>query len=166
MPKVYSPVPLERKHPRKTFDCGDPVLNAWLAQYSVQAQKKGSSKSYVSLDENEEIAGFYSLVYGQVERELAPEEITKGMPKHPIPLLIVARLAVDQKCQGLGLGKSLLRDAMVRAISAAEIAGLRAVVVHAKHEEAAQFYEHFGFLSSLDDPLILMLPIQKIAEAF
>lgn len=166
MPKVYSPVLLERKHPRKAFDCGDTILNAWLAQYSVQAQKKGSSKSYVSLDEKGGIAGFYSLVYGQVERELAPEEIAKGMPRHPIPVLIVARLAVDQKCQGLGLGRSLLRDAMTRAISAAEIAGLRAVVVHAKHEEAARFYEHFGFLPSLDDPLILMLPIQKIAEAF
>jgi len=166
MPKVFTPVPLERKHPRKEFDSGDAILNAWLTQYSVQAQKKGSSKSYVSLDEEGRIAGFYSLVYGQVERELAPEEITKGMPKHPIPVLIVARLAVDLDFQRMGLGKSLLKDAMTRALSAAQIAGLRAVVVHAKHEQAAAFYQHFGFLPSKDEPLILMLPISKIAEAY
>jgi len=166
MLKIYSPVPLERKHPRKAFDCGDFILNSWLAQYSVQAQKKGSSKSYVSLDEEGSIAGFYSLVYGQVEREQTPDEISKGMPKHPIPVLIIARLAVEQSQQGRGLGKSLLRDAMVRAISAAQIAGLRAVVVHAKHEQAAAFYQHFGFLPSKDEPLMLMLPISKVAEAF
>lgn len=166
MSKLHKPIPLESKHPRKDFDCGDSILNTWLAQYSIQAQKKGSSKSYVSLDPNGGIAGFYSLVFGQVEREQAPEEITKGMPRHPIPILIVARLAVDLDFQGMGLGKSLLQDAMIRALSAADIAGLRAVAVHAKHEEAASFYEHLGFLPTTNDPLLLILPIQTIAEAF
>ena len=164
MHKVFKPVPLERKHPRKDFDCSDVILNSWLAQYSVQAQKKRSSKSYVSLDENGKIAGFYSLVFGQVEREVAPEEITKGMPKHPIPVLIVARLAVDVNYQGIGLGKTLMQDAMIRALSASDIGGLRAVAVHAKHEEAANFYKHLGFLPTSKDPLLLVVPIKKLAE--
>ena len=166
MPKVFSPVPLERKHPRKDFDCSDEVLNDWLARYSVQADKKGASKSYASLDESGNIAGFYSLVFGQITHEEASDEVGKGMPRHPIPVLIIARLAVDHRFQGIGLGRSLLKDAVIRALSAAEIGGLRAIVVHAKHEKAAAFYDRFGFLASKEDPLLLMLPIKDAVEAF
>jgi len=164
MPKVFSPVPLERKHPRKDFDCSDEVLNDWIQRYSIQAQKKGSSKSYASLDEDGSIAGYYSLVFGQVAHEESPQSVKKGMPPHPIPALIIARLAVDERFQGVGLGRSLLKDAVTRALSAAEIAGLRVIVVHAKHEKSANFYEHYGFLPSETDPLLLMLPIKDAIE--
>lgn len=160
--KVFRPIPLERKHPRKHFDCGDSILNDWLERYSIQAQKKNSSRSYVSLDEHGAIAGFYTLVFGQVKKEDATKNVAKGMPAHPVPVLLIARLAVGKEYQGMGPGKSLLQDALERALSAAEIGGLRAVVVDAKDENAAHFYQHCGFQPSPHNPLRLMATIQEL----
>ncbi len=164
MLKVFRPIPLERKHPRKEFDCGDIILNDWLTRYSVQAQKKGSSRSYVSLDADGSIAGFYSLVYGHIVHSEASPSVAKGMPKHPIPVLLISRLAVSLTHQNLGMGRSLLRDAMERAINASEIAGLRAVVVHAKSDSIALFYQKLGFQSSKEDPLLLMIPLREAVD--
>lgn len=163
--QVLSPVPLERKHPRKDFDCGDPVLNDWLVRYSIQNQKKGLSRSYVSLSKDKNsIAGFYTLAFGSVRKEESTEEVAHGAPAHPIPVLVVARLAIDHKYQGIGLGRSLMRDAIIRAISASEIAGLRAVVVDAKDERAAAFYTHLGFTAIKQTPLFLMVTLKEAAD--
>lgn len=165
MLEVFKPIPLERKHPRKLFDCGDVVLNDWLTRYSIQTQKKGASRTYVCLDADGTIAGFYSLVYGHVFHSEATFTVAKGMPRHPIPVLLISRLAVSLTHQGLGIGRSLLRDAVERAISASEIAGLRAVVVHAKSEAVALFYQRFGFSPSEEDPLLLMISLKDAVAA-
>lgn len=163
--QVLNPIPLERKHPRKNFDCGDPVLNDWLVRYSIQNQKKGLSRSYVSLSKNREsIAGFYTLAFGSVRKEDSTDKVVRGAPAHPIPVLIVARLAISTEYQGIGLGRSLMRDAIIRAVSASEIAGLRAVVVDAKDDQAAAFYRHLGFTAIEHNPLFLMIPLKEAAD--
>src|SRR5205807_9714306 len=108
------------------------------------------------------IVGYYTLVYGSTEWDDAPEKIRKGLGKYPIPILLLARLAIDLREKGRGLGKGLLKDALLRAVSAADIAGLRAVVVHAKDDNAKAFYEYFGFIASPTNPYRLFLTIKDI----
>ena len=105
----------------------------------------------------EVIAGYYTLAVGQVTLENAPERLKKGLAKHPVPIMLLARLAVDHRWRGQGVGKSLLRDAMQRTLQAADIAGIRAFAVHAKDEEARRFYEHFDFIPSPTDPMHLFI---------
>ena len=92
------------------------------------------------------IAGYYTLAVGQVSYEDSPERLTKGLARHPVPIMLLARLAVDRRWQGQGVGKALLRDAMQRTLQAADIAGIRSFAVHAKNEEAKRFYRHFDFI--------------------
>jgi GNAT superfamily N-acetyltransferase len=108
------------------------------------------------------VAGFYSLAAGSVHKGEAPERVAKGVPSHPIPVVLLARLAVDREFQGLGVGKGLLRDALLRVSSAADIIGIRALLVHAKDERAERFYSQFGFCASPTDPLHLMLLMKDL----
>ena len=124
-------------------------------------QRASISQTYVAATEAD-IAGYYTLVVGHVTRDEAPERLAKGLPRHPVPVIILARLAVDQSWQGKGLGAALVVDAMRRVLQAADIAGVRAMVVQAKDETAQQFYEHLGFVRFPEKPLTLYRLLKDI----
>ncbi len=142
---------LQRGHAVEVFDCNREALNRFLIRYALQNQQAGASQTYIALSEAE-VVGYYTLVVGQVEYDEAPVRLTKGVARHPVPIMLLARLAVAASWQGRGLGAGLLKDAMVRTVQAADIAGIRAFAVHAKDEEAKASYERFDFLSSSSDP--------------
>ena len=152
---------LRRDHPIETFDCGREELNRYLIRYAWQNQQAGADQSYVGIV-GEVIAGYYTLAVGQVSLENAPDRVKKGLAKHPVPIMLLARLAVDHRWQGQGVGKALLRDAMQRTLQAADIAGIRAFAVHAKNEEARRFYEHFDFIPSSTDPMHLFVLLKDV----
>lgn len=157
---------LRREHVLDAFDCGQPDLNAWLVKYALQNQSASAAQTYVGLINNE-VLGFYSLAVGQVEYSDAPERLRKGLAKHPVPVMLLARLAVHKDCQGKGVGRGLLRDAVLRTLQASEIAGIRALVVHAKDDAAKRYYEQFDFVSSPTDPLhmfVLIKDLRKVIE--
>jgi len=108
------------------------------------------------------IVGFHTLSAGQVNYEDAPERLSKGLARHPVPIMLLARLAVDRRWQGQGVGKALLRDAMQRTLQAADIAGIRAFAFHAKDDEARRFYQHFDFIPSPTDPMHLFVLLKDV----
>jgi GNAT superfamily N-acetyltransferase len=152
---------LRRDHAVDAFTCGQPELDRFLIRYAFPAQQAGSSLTYVALID-ETVVGFYTLVVGEVAHADAPERLTKGLARHPVPLMVLARLAVDRTWQGRGVGKGLLRNAMERTLHAAEIAGIRALAVHAKNDAAVSFYSHFGFVRSPTDPLHLFVLLKDV----
>ena len=158
------PVLLTRNHDRNAFDCGSSALNDYLKKYALQNQKKHAARTYVATRGNQ-IVGYYTLAYGSVSLEEAPQSVKLGLPRHPIPVILLARLAVDSTEQGHGLGAALLKDALLRTIQAAEIAGLRAMLVHAKDDAAKRFYEKFGFEPSPIDAYHLFLRVSDILSS-
>ena len=152
---------LVRAHAVESFDCGSEALNRFLIRYALQNQMASSSTTYLAL-EGSAVAGFYTLAVGQVEYDGAAERLKKGLARHPVPIMLLARLAVGRAWQGRGLGAGLLKDAMLRTLSAADIAGIRAFVVHAKDDSAKTFYEKFDFLPSPTDPYHLFRLIKDI----
>ena len=124
-------------------------------------QQAGAAQTYVGLI-GDAVVGYYTLTVGQITREEAPERLTKGLARHPVPIMLLARLAVDLRSQGQGAGKALLRDAMQRTQQAADIAGIRAFAVHAKDDGARAFYEKFDFIPSPTDPLHLFLLLKDV----
>jgi GNAT superfamily N-acetyltransferase len=152
---------LRRDHVLDDFDCGQEALNRFLVRFALQNQLANASQTYVGLD-GEALIGFYTLAVGQVEHENAAERLTKGLARHPVPIMLLARLAVDHGWHGRGIGKALLRDAVLRTLQAADIAGIRVLAVHAKDEEARRFYEKFDFIPSLTDPLHLFVLLKDI----
>ena len=155
---------LQRSHPVEDFTCGQPELDRFLIRHALQAQQTNSAQTYIALNDGE-VVGFYTMVAGEVRHADAPERVVKGMPRHPIPLLVLARLAVHTKAQGRGLGAGLLLDALGRTLQVADIVGIRALAVHAKDERAAAFYRHFGFVPSPTDPRHLFMLIKDIRIA-
>jgi GNAT superfamily N-acetyltransferase len=152
---------LRRDHAVEGFDCGRDQLNQYLLRYAWQNQQAGAAQTYVGIVDNA-IVGFHTLAVGQVMHEGAPVRLTKGMARHPVPIVLLARLAVDRRWQNQGVGKALLKDAMLRTLQAAEIAGIRALAVHAKDDEAKQFYEHFDFVASPSDPMHLFVLLKDV----
>ena len=130
-------------------------------RYALQSQQTGASQTYVALAD-EQIAGYYTLVVGQVDYDDAPQRLTKGLARHPVPIMLLARLAVATAWQEKGFGSGLLKDAMLRTLQAAEIAGIRAFSVHAKDDQARAFYEHFDFVPSPADPYHLFRLLKDI----
>jgi GNAT superfamily N-acetyltransferase len=158
---------LQRGHPVECFDCGQEALNRFLLRHALHNEQAGASRTYVALADAE-IAGYYTLVVGHVEHAAAPERLKKGLARHPVPIMLLARLAVAMRWQGKGLGSGLLKDAMMRTLRAADIAGIRAFAVHAKDDEARAFYERFDFVPSPSDPyhlFRLLKDIRAIREA-
>lgn len=154
---LRAPESLSANHLLENFDCGKPALNDWLLRHARQAQGSGSAKTFVVTDE-ERLAGYFSLTVGQVDTLDAPERIRKGMGQYPIPVVILARLAVSLQDQGRGIGAGLLQDAVRRALLIAEHAGIRAMLTHPIDAEAAQFYTRFGFIASpLQEQQLLLL---------
>lgn len=152
---------LNRRHAVETFDCGREALNRFLIRLALQSQQSDASQTYVGLS-GEEVTGYYTLVTGHVEYEDAPQRLTKGLGRYPVPVMLLARLAVANSWQGKGIGQGLLKDAMFRTLRAADIAGIRAFSVHAKDDQACAFYEHFGFVPSPVDPHILFRLLKDI----
>lgn len=144
-----------------SFDCGVPSLNDYLRSFALQNHSNLSAKTFVALRERR-IVGYYSLTVTSAERDEPPERVTKGLARHPVPLLLIARLAVDRTEQGRGLGKMLLKDALRRIVRGTVDFGCRAVVVHARDEAAKAFYEKSGFTPSPIAPLHLYLLLKDI----
>ena len=152
---------LSREHKLDDFDCGDLALNEWLRRFALTNQSANSAQSFLGIEDGI-VTGYYSVVVGNVDYLQAAPRLRKGLAKHPIPIMLLARLAVDLRWQGCGIGASLLRDAMLRTLHVADMAGLRALTVHAKHDSARSFYEGFGFVPSPTDPLHLFLLTKDI----
>jgi GNAT superfamily N-acetyltransferase len=152
---------LRPDHAIEDFDCGRDELNRYLLRYAWANQQAGAAQTYVGLV-GDAVAGYYTLAVGQITREEAPERLIKGLARHPVPIMLLARLAVDRRWQGQGAGKALLRDAMQRTVQAADIAGIRAFAVHAKDEEARRFYQKFDFIPSPTDPLHLFVLLKDV----
>jgi len=154
---------LRRHHDIDEFDCSREALNLFLVKYAFQNQQAGASQTYVArAGEEDKVVGYYTLVFGQVEYDGAPERPTKGLARHPVPIMLLARLAIAKDFQGEGLGAGLLKDALLRTLEAAEIAGIRAFAVHAKDDGAKGFYEHFGFVPSPSDPYHLFRLLKDV----
>jgi GNAT superfamily N-acetyltransferase len=152
---------LRPDHRIEDFDCAREELNRYLLRYAWANQQAGASQSYVGLV-GDAVVGYYTLAVGQITREEAPERLTKGLARHPVPIMLLARLAVDRRSHGQGVGKALLRDAMQRTLQAADIAGIRAFAVHAKDEQAKPFYEKFDFIPSPADPMHLFVLLKDV----
>ena len=145
----------------KSFDCGHVALNEFLQRFALVNQRSNSSQTYASCNAGQ-VAGFYSLAVGSVEPSHSAPRVIKGIPRHPVPVMILARLAIDQRYQRQGLGKALLKNALLRTVQAADIAGIRALLVHAKDEEARSWYRHWEFEESPTDPYHLFLLVKDI----
>lgn len=145
-----------------SFDCGQPALKQFLQRYALGNQKANSSQTYVCRSSSGDVAGFYSLAVGSISPETASARVMKGLARHPVPVMILARLAVDLTHQRQGLGQALLNDALLRTAQAADIASVRALLVHAKDEAARQWYESWEFEASPTDSFQLFLMMKDL----
>jgi ribosomal protein S18 acetylase RimI-like enzyme len=162
----YDPTrPLKKSDDRTSFDCGVDPLNLYLSKFAFQNQKKDAARTYVVVNSDAKIAGYYTLVYGSVTVGETPQEISSGHGKYPVPIILIARLAVSIEERGKGLGRSLVRDALVRSVGAADIAGLSAVVVDAKDAGAKEFYEKIGFIPGPEDEFQLFMKMSDVRSA-
>ena len=155
---ISKPEVLHDKHLLDQFDCGIPSLNEWLLRHARQAQSSGSAKTFVVSNDNI-VIGYFGLTVGQVETYEAPERIRRGMGQYPIPVVILARLAVSINHQGLGIRVAMLQDAIRRTLMISEQVGIRALLTHPIDDRASKFYERFGFVSSpvREKQLVLLL---------
>ena len=157
--KLHAPQPLTADHQLNTFNCGETSLDEWLKRRALLNQTNGASRTFVVVDESQLVMGYYALAAGAVHHQDATRSVRQNMPD-PIPVMVLARLAVDIRTQGMQLGAGLLRDAVDRSIAVAKNTGVRALLVHALHERAKQFYLYFGFQASPVHPLTLMLRLK------
>ena len=156
-PKKLSP-----EHELSEFDSGEPALDDWLRRRAAQNEASGASRTYV-VCAGAKVAGYYSLAVGAVSHATSPGRMRRNM-SDPVPVMIFGRLAVGKSFQGRGVGAGLLRDAVLRTVQAAEIAGIRGVLVHAISEAAKRFYESYGFIASPIDPMTLMITVAEAAR--
>jgi GNAT superfamily N-acetyltransferase len=161
--RISAPEKLSPDHDLSQFACGEPNLDDWLRRRALQNEESGASRTYVLCLEKR-IVGYYALAVGAVAHIEAPGRVRRNMPD-PVPVMVIGRLAVDQTVQGQELGPALLRDAILRTLQAAEIAGIRAILVHAISERAKRFYEKWGFVSSPVDPMTLMITVAEARKA-
>jgi GNAT superfamily N-acetyltransferase len=162
------PVLLTKEHDLSCFDSSSEPLNVYLNQYALQNQKKDAGRTFVvTLVGDNKVIGYYTLVTGSVETAKAPEALRKGLGNYPIPVVLIARLAIDKNYHGKGIGKALLRDAFLRILNASEHIGIRAITVHAKDKNAIKFYKKFDFqpfLSNEDELFILTKNLKVLLE--
>lgn len=142
---------LAEEHDRSSFQSGNESIDRWFIDHAWTAQRQDSARTFVLIDDDERVIGFYSLAMGSVEKAATPPRLVRGLPRHPVPMVLVARLAVDQSAQGEGLGSSLLFEALHRAALAAEHAAARLIAVDPIDDGARRFYERWGFKPVEDD---------------
>jgi GNAT superfamily N-acetyltransferase len=158
---LIGPEKLSSHHELDRFSCGIESLDHWLRRFARINQQSDLTTTYV-VHRNHRVVGYYSLTAGGINREDAAARIAKGAPNQPIGVILLARLAVDESAKGVGLGRALLKDALLRSASAAEVIAVRAVLVHALNEEARRFYLRFDFDPSPSHPLHLMLLMKDV----
>jgi predicted N-acetyltransferase YhbS len=156
---INAPTPLKDGHDTTSFDCGDPILDDWLKHTALKNESKGSSRTFV-VCENDTVVGYYALATGSVERNDATGNVRRNMPE-PIPVMVLGRLAVDKKYQSQGIGRGMLKDAILRVIGVAKQAGIRAILVHAISDEAKLFYMRQGFRESPTNDMTLMITLEE-----
>ncbi|RPH28115.1 GNAT family N-acetyltransferase [Buttiauxella warmboldiae] len=162
MGKVTAPAPLDTTHILSEFHCGEAALDEWIKNRGLKNQSTGAARTFVVCRENSsQVVGFYSLATGSVAHAIASGGLRRNMPD-PIPVIILARLAVDTGYHGKGLGADLLQDAVLRICRVAENIGVRAIVVHALSNAAKQFYLHHGFIPSATQEKTLFLRLPDI----
>lgn len=159
--RLSAPVPLAASHRLDDFACGEASLDDWLKRRALGNQLSGASRTFVVTQADGQVLGYYALAAGAVAHETATSAVRRNMPD-PVPVMVLARLAVDQRAQGRQLGGALLQDAVRRSLAVAENAGVRALLVHALHERARQFYEHYGFQPSPHHAMTLMLRLNSV----
>lgn len=160
------PVPLAKDYDTSAFDCGKEPLNEFLKKYALQNQSGGGSRTYVVLGDDQTVIAYYSVTPSSVLREETPERVSKGQPNYPIPVILMARFAVDKAHQGKGLGRSLFLDVLRRTLNASDSIGGRAFLVHAKDEEAKAFYSKFGMTESPKHSMHLYLLFKDVRKYF
>jgi GNAT superfamily N-acetyltransferase len=158
--KLNAPQPLTPNHLLDGFTSGETSLDDWLKRRSLSNQLSGASRTFVVSDQDGCVLGYYAMAAGAVSHQLATRGVRRNMPD-PIPVMVLARLAVDHRAQGIKLGAALLQDAVHRAVTVSQNAGVRALLVHAIHERAKQFYMHYGFQESPLHPMTLMLRLNS-----
>lgn len=157
--------PLSDRHDREAFDCGEPALNEFLRRYARQNQARGVSRTFVAVREGEhEVLGFYSLAAGAVAFETIPETLRRRLPRYPVPVAHLGRLATCRSVQGQGLGEVLLFDALARTLRVAAEIGVVAIDVWAKTDRARAYYQRYGFQPLSDDDLHLYLPLETVRK--
>ena len=161
---LTAPAPLAPQHDLEDFTSGVTPLDDWLRQRARQNEVGGASRTYV-VSEGSRVVGYYSLAVGSVLHHAATGRVRRNMPE-PVPVALLGRLAVDQRWQGRGIGASLLLDALLRVIGAAETIGVRAILAHAISEEARTFYEHWGLYASPVEPMTLMITVDEARRMF
>ena len=154
---------LNSSHRVDEFDCGSEALNIYLKRFAYTNNQNGSARTYVTLRGNH-VAGYYTLAAGSVSKAESPERVSKGLANHPVPIILLARLARDKEERGTGLGPALLRDALIRIVQASDIIGVRAVLAHAKDEKAKEFYLLHGFEPSPIDSFHVYLLLKDIKK--
>ncbi|NDP40976.1 MAG: GNAT family N-acetyltransferase [Rhodoferax sp.] len=157
--QLQAPEPLSAAHQLDDFDSGELVLDEWLKRRALANQLSGASRTFVVPDQNRRVCGYYAMAAGAVAHQQATSAVRRNMPD-PVPVMVLARLAVDLRAQGLKLGAGLLQDAFNRAVVVSHNTGVRALLVHALHDQAKQFYEHYGFQASPVDAMTLMLQVK------
>jgi len=158
--QLGAPQPLLIDHFLDAFACGEAVLDEWLKRRAMINQMSGASRTFVVADQGKRIYGYYAMAAGAVSHQVATSKVRRNMPD-PVPVMVLARLAVDHHAQGIRLGASLLQDAVNRAVAVSQNAGVRALLVHALHDRAKQFYEHYGFQATSVHPMTLMLRLNS-----
>ncbi|EXI87473.1 MAG: Acetyltransferase (GNAT) family protein [Candidatus Accumulibacter regalis] len=161
--QLNPPQPLSAAHRLDDFACGEAVLDEWLKRRAMANQLSGASRTFVVADREHRIYGYYAMAAGAVSRQMATSSVRRNMPD-PVPVMVLARLAVDHRAQGIKLGASLLQDAVKRAVIVSQNAGVRALLVHALHDQAREFYEHYGFQVSPAHPMTLMLRLSSVVS--
>lgn len=158
---LRAPASLTTTHVLNEFGCGEASLDEWLKRRALANQQSGASRTFVAADQNAYVYGYYAMAAGAVSHQEATSRVRRNMPD-PIPVMVLARLAVDQRAQGIKLGAALLQDAVNRAVAVSHNAGVRALLVHAIDERAKRFYEHYGFQESPQHPMTLMLRLNTM----
>lgn len=160
---LSAPTHLTAEHDVSAFDCGVPELDHWLTHRALQNETSRASRTFV-VAAGARVAGYYALATGAIAQKVATGRVRRNMPE-PIPVMVLARLAIDRTHQGTGLGSGLLKDALLRTLSAADIAGIRAVLLHAISDDAKRFYQHHGFTESPVDPMTMMVTLGDVEKA-
>ena len=162
MGEITAPVPITAAHDIAPFSCGAATLDHWLQRHALKNEISGASRTFVICEE-QRVIGYYTLAVGSIEHQDAPGRIRRNM-SNPIPIMVLGRLAIDQQWQRSGLGRGLLKDALLRTLTVSEQAGTRALLVHALSEDAKNFYAQNGFIASPLDAMTLMISLKDAAH--